>query len=149
MGETQNLGNASNSAASGPNAMTSNKMGKEVNNPEAQMDIDLEEDDLLGEENDLSDAVQDFMGVKKGHSVDVRVAASLVPSGSSAPARMQQRSSQLVRSSGKAVTVDELKGQEKRTMGSPQTQQLQPSTRIQAAAAIRAASFDLQKTHIQ
>jgi hypothetical protein len=59
MGETQNLGNASNSAASGPNAMTSNKMGKEVNNPEAQMDIDLEEDDLLGEENDLSDAVQD------------------------------------------------------------------------------------------
>jgi hypothetical protein len=121
MGETQNLGNASNSAASGPNAMTSNKMGKEVNNPEAQMDIDLEEDDLLGEENDLSDAVHDFMGVKKGHSVDVRVATSLVPSGSSAPARMQQRSSQLVRSSGKAVTVDELKGQEKRTMGSPQT----------------------------
>jgi hypothetical protein len=28
MGETQNLGNASNSAASGPNAMISNKLGK-------------------------------------------------------------------------------------------------------------------------
>jgi hypothetical protein len=29
MGETQNLGNASNSAASGPNAMISIKLGKE------------------------------------------------------------------------------------------------------------------------
>jgi hypothetical protein len=120
MGETQNLGNASNSAASGPNAMISNKLGKEVNNPEVQMDIDLEEDDLLGEENDLYDAVRDFVGFKKGHSVDGRVVASLVPSGSSAPARMQQRSSQLAISGGKVATVDELKGQEKRmTMGSP------------------------------
>jgi hypothetical protein len=146
MGETQNLGNASNSAASGPNAMISIKLGKEVNNLEAQMDIDLEEDDLLGEENDLSDTVRDFVGVKKGHSVDVRVAPSLVPSGSSAPARMQQRSSQLARSGGKAAMV----GQEKRmTMGSPQTQQQQTSTRVQMAAVIGAASSDLQKTHNQ
>ena len=35
------------------------------------MDVDLEEDDLLDEENDLSDAVRDFVGIKKGHSVDV------------------------------------------------------------------------------
>jgi hypothetical protein len=146
MGETQNLGNASNSAASGPNAMISIKLGKEVNNLEAQMDIDLEEDDLLGEENDLSDTVRDFVGVKKGHSVDVRVAPSLVPSGSSAPARMQQRSSQLARSGGKAAMV----GQEKRmTMGSPQTQQQQTSTGVQMAAVIGAASSDLQKTHNQ
>ena len=77
------------------------------------MDVDLEEDDLLDEENDLSDAVHDFVGVKKGHSVDVRVAASLVPSGSSAPARMQQRSSQLSRSGGKLVLGNLLKGKEK------------------------------------
>jgi hypothetical protein len=37
------------------------------------MDLDLEEDDLLGEENDMSDVVRDFVGVRKGHSVDVRV----------------------------------------------------------------------------
>ena len=53
------------------------------------------------------------MGVKKGYSVDVRVAASLVPSGSSAPARMQQRSSQLSKSGGKLVSGNLLKGKEK------------------------------------
>jgi hypothetical protein len=46
---------------------------KKQKNPEAQMDIDLEEDDLLGEVNVLSDVVHDFVGVTKGHSVDVRV----------------------------------------------------------------------------
>jgi hypothetical protein len=29
------------------------------------MDIDFSEDDLLGEENELSEAARDFVGVKK------------------------------------------------------------------------------------
>jgi hypothetical protein len=65
------------------------------------MDIDLLEDDLLGEENDISEAARDFVGVKKGHSVEVRTTAAL---SSSAPARMLQRPSQLVGSGGKAVS---------------------------------------------
>ena len=41
------------------------------------MDIDFSKDDLLGEENDLNEAARDFVGVKKGHSVNVRSAALL------------------------------------------------------------------------
>jgi hypothetical protein len=104
-------------------------MGNETNNSKAQMDLDLEEDDLLGEENDLSDVVRDFVGVKKGHSVDVRVATSLVPSGSSTPARLQQRASQSVRSSGKVVSGEDLRGKEK-------SQQQPPSARTQATAGM-------------
>jgi hypothetical protein len=83
MGHAQNQGKTNKSVASDTKAIGSNQMGKEASNSEAQMDIDLEEDDLLGEEEDVSDAVRDFVGVRKGHSVDVRVA---VPSGSLAPA---------------------------------------------------------------
>jgi hypothetical protein len=138
MEEAQNHGKAINSGASTASAGVSGNLGKEANNPEAQMDIDLEEDDLLGEEHDLSDAVRDFAGVKKGHSVLVRVAASMVPSGSSAPARMQLCSSQLPRSGGKVVSEDELKGKEK-------GQQQQPSAGIQAPAGLGAASLGSQK----
>ena len=131
MEEAQNHGKVINSGAS---AVVSSNSGKEANNPEAHMDVDLEEDDLLDEENDLSDAVRDFVGVKKGHSVVVRVAASLVPSGSSAPARMQQRSSLLSRSGGKLVSGNVLKGKEK-------GQQQPPSVGIQASVGLGAASW--------
>ena len=93
------------------------------------MDVDFEEDDLLDEGNDLSDAVRNFVGVKRGHSVDVRVAASLVPSGSSALAHMQKRSSQSSRSGGKLVPGNLLKGKEK-------GQQQPPSEGIQASAGL-------------
>ena len=56
------------------NAANMSLSGKESIAPDAQMDIDLSEDDLLGEENDLSEAARDFVGVKKGHSVEVRTA---------------------------------------------------------------------------
>ena len=142
MEEAQNHGKVINSGASASSAVVSSNSGKEANNPEAHMDVDLEEDDLLDEENDLSDAVRDFVGVKKGHSVVVRVAASLVPSGSSAPARMQQRSSLLSRSGGKLVSGNVLKGKEK-------GQQQPPSVGIQASAGLGAASWGSQKIHNQ
>ena len=63
------------SDASVQNAMNNSKTGKEVNAPEAQTDIDFSEDDLLGGENELSQAAYDFVQVKKGHSVNVRTAA--------------------------------------------------------------------------
>ena len=107
MEEAQNHGKAINSGAS---AVVSSNSGKEANNPEAHMDVDFEEDDLLDEGNDLSDAVRNFVGVKRGHSVDVRVAASLVPTGSSAPAHMQQCSSQSSRSGSKLVPGNLMKG---------------------------------------
>ena len=60
---------------------------------------------MLGEENDLSKAAWDFVGIKKGDSVNVRNAASLAPSSSfgslSAPARLLQRSPQLGRAGSK------------------------------------------------
>jgi hypothetical protein len=87
--------------ASGDNAENTSINGKEAKAPEAQMDIDLSEDDLLGEENDLSEAARDFVGVKKGNLVEVRSAASL---SSSALARMLQCSSQPVKVSGKPGT---------------------------------------------
>ena len=88
MEEAQNHGKAINSGASAASVVVSSNSGKEANNPEAHMDVDFEEGDLLDEGNDLSDALRNFVGVKKGHLMDMRVAASLVPSGSSAPACM-------------------------------------------------------------
>ena len=106
------------------------------------MDVDFEEDDLLDEGNDLSDAVRNFVGVKRDHSMDVRVAASLVPSGSSALAHMQQRSSQSSRSRGKLVLGNLMKGKEK-------GQQQLPSSGIQASAGLGAASWGSQKIQNQ
>ncbi|CAD6247490.1 unnamed protein product [Miscanthus lutarioriparius] len=140
MEEAQNHGKVINSGASAASAVVSSNSGKEANNPEVHMDVDLEEYDLLDEENDLSDVVRDFVGVKKGHSVDVRVAASLVPSGSSAPAHMQQRSSQLSRLGGKLVSGNLLKGKEK-------GQQQPPLAGIQASTGLGAASWGSQKIH--
>jgi len=142
MEEAQNHGKAINSGASAATIVVSSNSGKEANNPEARMDVDFEEDDLLDEGNDLSDAVRNFVGVKRGHSVDVRVAASLVPSGSSAPAHMQQRSSQSSRSEGKLVPGNLMKGKEK-------GQQQPPSAGIQASAGLGAASWGSQKIHNQ
>ena len=77
------------------------------------MDIDFSEDDLLGEENEISEAPHDFVGVKMGHSVNVRSAASLAASSSfgtsSAPARLLQRPSQPVRSGRKQIMVNQPK----------------------------------------
>ena len=93
--ETQNHGDNTALGASVANAKNNISMGKQVKDPEAQMDIDLSEDDLLGEENEVSEAARDFIGVKKGHSVNVRTAASLTLLGSSsAPARLPQQPSQ-------------------------------------------------------
>jgi len=97
MRETQNNGGNVISDASVGIAGISGINGKEVNAPEAQMDIDFSEDDLLGEENEISEVARDFVGVKMGHSVNVRSAASPAASSSfgtsSVPARLLQRPS--------------------------------------------------------
>ena len=77
MRETQNNGGAFLSDASVGNADNTIINRKEAKAPEALMDIDFSKDDLLGEENDLSEVACDFVGVKKGHSVNVRSAALL------------------------------------------------------------------------
>ena len=94
MRETQNNRGTFLSDASVGNADNTIINRKEAKAPEAHMDIDFSKDDLLGEENDLNEVARDFVGVKKGHSVNVSCATSLT---SSAPARLLQRSSQLVR----------------------------------------------------
>jgi hypothetical protein len=71
----------------------------------------------------------------------VRVAASLVPS-SSAPARLRQRSSQLIGANGKVIPGDDLIGKEKR-------QQEQPSARTQMTAGLGAAGLGAQTNHNQ
>ena len=78
MKEAGNNGNTNISNASAGNAETNRKTRNDV--PEAQMDLDFSNDDLLGEENDLSDAAYDFLGVQKGNSVNVRNAATLTAS---------------------------------------------------------------------
>jgi hypothetical protein len=55
---------------------------------EAQMMEDFSNDDLLGEENELSDVAYTFLGVQKGNSVEVRNAAILA---ASAPACLSSR----------------------------------------------------------
>jgi hypothetical protein len=124
------------------------------------MDIDFSEDDWLGEENELSEAACDFVGVKKGHSVNVRSAASLAAPGSfgtaSAPARLPQRPLQLIRSGGKQVMGAQPKMQEERlTSGSSMDQTQQPTKGlvVQAAgakttAATEAAALVSQKNLI-
>jgi hypothetical protein len=47
---------------------------------EAQMMEYFSNDDLLSEENELSDAAYTFLGVQKGNSVEVRNVATLVAS---------------------------------------------------------------------
>jgi len=78
MREPQNNGGNLTSDASGGTIGNNSIKGKEVNVPEAQMYIDFSEDDLLGEENELSEAAHDFVGVKRGHSVNVKSATSVV-----------------------------------------------------------------------
>jgi hypothetical protein len=51
---------------------------------------DFSNDDLLDEENELSDATYTFLGVRKGNSVEVRNAATLA---ASALARLSSRPS--------------------------------------------------------
>ena len=63
---------------------------------EAQMMEDFSNEDLLEEENELSDAAYTFLGVQKGNSVEVRNAATFA---ASAPARL------LSRPSGKPVNA--------------------------------------------
>jgi hypothetical protein len=60
-------------------AEKNNMTGKEAKTKETQMDMDLSEDDLLGEENELSEAAHNFVGIKKGDAVNVRNASSLAP----------------------------------------------------------------------
>ena len=66
MRETQNNGGNVISDASVGIAGISGINGKEVNAPEAQMDIDFSDDDLLGEENEISEASRDFCGSENG-----------------------------------------------------------------------------------
>jgi hypothetical protein len=74
---------------------------------DAQMDYDWANDDLLGEETELSESAHNFVGVQKGEQVNVRNAATLVTKGSagafSAPARMVQCISQPPRASRSPV----------------------------------------------
>lgn len=66
-GDAQIKGKNNNSIVSDTKAIETSKIVKEANNSIAQMDIDLEEDNLLGEENDLSDVICDCVRVRKGH----------------------------------------------------------------------------------
>jgi len=130
MGETQNHGDSSASGASVANAKNNISMGKQVKDPEAH--LDLSEDDLLGEENEVSEEAWDFIGVKKGHSVNVRTAASLTLLGSSsAPARLPQQPSQT---------------QQQQPV---QTQQLTKGAGVQAAGAFVPTGLDSQKNYNQ
>jgi hypothetical protein len=70
------------------NIETSHEIGNEAH--EAQMMEDFSNDDLLDEENELSDATYTFLGVRKGNSVEVRNAATLA---ASALARLSSRPS--------------------------------------------------------
>jgi hypothetical protein len=69
--------------------------GNDAKAPEAQMEYDWSNDDLLGEENDLSESARNFIGIQKGQPVNVRNVASLAgtgPAGAfSAPARRIHR----------------------------------------------------------
>jgi hypothetical protein len=49
---------------------------------DAQMDYDWANDDLPGEETELSESARNFVGVQKGEQVNVRNAATLVTKGS-------------------------------------------------------------------
>ena len=62
---------------------------------------------MLGEENELSEAARDFVGVKRGHSVNVKSATSVA--GHFAPGCLLQRPSQLVRPGGQLGMVDQPK----------------------------------------
>jgi hypothetical protein len=66
--------------------------GNRAKVPEAQMDYDWSNDDLLGEETELSESARNFVGVQKEEQVNVRNAATLASTRSagafSAPARM-------------------------------------------------------------
>ena len=96
MKEAENNGNTNITDASVGNTEINHKTGSEA--PEAQMDMDFSNDDLLGEENELCDAAYNFLGVQKGNSVNVRNAATLT---ALAPARF---SSQHTRPGGKPVS---------------------------------------------
>jgi len=65
MREPQNNGGNLTSDANGGTTGNNSIKGKQVNVPKAQMDIDFSEDDLLGKENELSEATRDFVGVKR------------------------------------------------------------------------------------
>jgi hypothetical protein len=81
MKETQNTGDTNISDASVGNAVKNNMTGKEDKAPETQMDFDWSNDDLLGEEHELNESTRNFLGVKKGDTVNVRNAATIVASG--------------------------------------------------------------------
>jgi len=74
--------NLSDTSIGGTSHMTENEA------PKAQMDMD--NDDLLGEENEFSDAAYVFLGVQKGNSVNVTNAATLI---ALAPTHLLQHSS--------------------------------------------------------
>ena len=141
-----NAGNLT-SDASGGTAGNNSIKGKEVNVPKAQMDIDFSEDDLLGEENELSEAARDFVGVKRGHSVNVKSATSVA--GHFAPGRLLQRPSQLVRPGGQQGMVDQPKVQEKGSAsGSAMGQKQEPTEEFvaQNAGATVGAALDSQQS---
>ena len=88
MKEAENTRDSFPSDANIKNTEASHETRKETH--EAQMMEGLSNDDLLDEENDLSDAAYTFLGVQKGNSVEVRNAATLA---ASAPARLSSRPS--------------------------------------------------------
>jgi hypothetical protein len=67
MKEAQDNGNTVIPEANFGNAVNNNLSGKESKAPKAQMDYDWSNDDLLGEENELSEYVHDFFrSAKRG-----------------------------------------------------------------------------------
>ena len=95
MKEAQNNGGTVLPDASVGNAANNNSTVKEAKAPETQMDYYWSNDDLLGEEIELSESARNFLGVQKGEPVNVRNAATLATTGSvqalSAPAHMVHR----------------------------------------------------------
>jgi hypothetical protein len=64
MKEAQNSGAAPNAYVGSAGKNTSFRSDAKA--PKAQMDYDWSNDDLLGEENDLSEVARDFLGVQEG-----------------------------------------------------------------------------------
>jgi hypothetical protein len=109
--------------------------------PEAQMDYDRSNDDLLGEETELSESARNFVRVQKGEQVNVRNAATLASTTSagafSAPARMVQHISQSPRTPELSATLAD----GGTVIGGTFGQALQPALAVSAGAGERQEVF--------
>jgi hypothetical protein len=94
MKEAQNNGGTTLPDVSVGSAASNNLTRNDAKAPEAHMDYDWSNDDLLGEKNEFSEFARIFLGVQKEEPVNVRSATTLAATGSagalSTPACMVQ-----------------------------------------------------------